>query len=239
MPSLPMIISRMVLSATRSNSPHLQLASHTQHLSTFNNNIRTGRLLPWVICLTLKRWSEVRYLTDLNFIHILKFISLDHLPLSHSSPTAERDPRWVEYQAHHPSAPLAPQGTSEPYLHRPQAQYHLNDDSTSIAGPSRVHTAHPRPAEPQSQSNNIALPTPPRSPPLIEDPPKKPLTLACLFCRKRKIACGSPPPGSPNRTCKCVLISFSLASFESDSRFLVNALVAVSSVYTPPRPAGA
>jgi hypothetical protein len=31
--------------------------------------------------------------------------------------------------------------------------------------------------------------------------PKKP-ALACLFCRKRKIACGPPPPDHPDRTCK-------------------------------------
>ncbi|KAI0935452.1 hypothetical protein AcV7_003881 [Taiwanofungus camphoratus] len=42
----------------------------------------------------------------------------------------------------------------------------------------------------------------PRPPSLVEDSPKKPLTLACFFCRKRKIACGSPPPGSKDRTCK-------------------------------------
>ncbi|KAI0684813.1 hypothetical protein BC835DRAFT_1227465, partial [Cytidiella melzeri] len=36
---------------------------------------------------------------------------------------------------------------------------------------------------------------------VVEDTPKKPLTLACLFCRKRKIACGSPAPGKKDRTC--------------------------------------
>ena len=41
-----------------------------------------------------------------------------------------------------------------------------------------------------------------RQPALIEDSPKKPLTLACFFCRKRKIACGSPPAGRKDRTCK-------------------------------------
>ncbi|KAI0784616.1 hypothetical protein C8Q75DRAFT_697997, partial [Abortiporus biennis] len=44
-------------------------------------------------------------------------------------------------------------------------------------------------------------PAPSRSPRLVEDTPKKPLSLACLFCRKRKIACGSPPPGRMDRTC--------------------------------------
>ncbi|KAI0245020.1 hypothetical protein BJV78DRAFT_793797 [Lactifluus subvellereus] len=27
---------------------------------------------------------------------------------------------------------------------------------------------------------------------------------ACLFCRRRKIACGAPPVGSADTTCKCV-----------------------------------
>jgi len=36
---------------------------------------------------------------------------------------------------------------------------------------------------------------------VAEDTAKKPLTLACFFCRKRKIACGSPPPGRIDRTC--------------------------------------
>ncbi|KZT04266.1 uncharacterized protein LAESUDRAFT_658075, partial [Laetiporus sulphureus 93-53] len=34
-----------------------------------------------------------------------------------------------------------------------------------------------------------------------DEPHRRPLTLACLFCRKRKIACGSPPPGAKDRTC--------------------------------------
>ncbi|KAI0630139.1 hypothetical protein C8Q77DRAFT_1063603 [Trametes polyzona] len=41
----------------------------------------------------------------------------------------------------------------------------------------------------------------PRPSSLIEDNPKKPLTLACFFCRKRKIACQSPPASSLDRTC--------------------------------------
>ncbi|KAI0674861.1 hypothetical protein C8Q78DRAFT_505850 [Trametes maxima] len=41
----------------------------------------------------------------------------------------------------------------------------------------------------------------PRPSSLIEDSPKKPLTLACYFCRKRKIACQSPPANSVDRTC--------------------------------------
>ncbi|KAI0715732.1 hypothetical protein C8Q72DRAFT_789933 [Fomitopsis betulina] len=55
----------------------------------------------------------------------------------------------------------------------------------------------------------LSIPTAPPPPPPaplrhsapVEDTPKKPLTLACFFCRKRKIACGSPPPGKKDRTC--------------------------------------
>ncbi len=50
-----------------------------------------------------------------------------------------------------------------------------------------------------------SLPAPPpvtRPSSLIEDSPKKPLTLACFFCRKRKIACQSPSANSSDRTCK-------------------------------------
>lgn len=32
--------------------------------------------------------------------------------------------------------------------------------------------------------------------------PRKPLVMACLFCRGRKIACGAPPPGSKDRSCE-------------------------------------
>lgn len=32
--------------------------------------------------------------------------------------------------------------------------------------------------------------------------PRKPLVMACLFCRGRKIACGAPPSGSSDRSCE-------------------------------------
>lgn len=73
--------------------------------------------------------------------------------------------------------------------------------------------AHPHPYSTlpahQHYPTPIAIPAS-RSPPLVEDAPKKPLTLACFFCRKRKIACGSPPPGKKDRTCKYVHL-FSLS----------------------------
>lgn len=45
------------------------------------------------------------------------------------------------------------------------------------------------------------------------DSDKKPF-LACLFCRTRKIVCGVPLPGYPDKTCGCVLLSALSASTE-------------------------
>lgn len=51
-------------------------------------------------------------------------------------------------------------------------------------------------------------------PPDDEEPKKskkrrEAVSLACYFCRKRKIACRQPPPGSLDRTCKSVSLLFS------------------------------
>ncbi|QRW08544.1 Fungal Zn(2)-Cys(6) binuclear cluster domain [Ceratobasidium sp. AG-Ba] len=60
----------------------------------------------------------------------------------------------------------------------------------------------------QAPERPVPIPAPTMSAPGAQSPdkkepqttPKKP-ALACLFCRKRKIACGPPPPDSPDRTC--------------------------------------
>ncbi|KAI0338254.1 hypothetical protein BDW22DRAFT_1338204 [Trametopsis cervina] len=79
------------------------------------------------------------------------------------------------------------------HLERPQPLY-----ASSYRAQQRQH-AHQHHQQ-QAFPTPISIPAP-RSPPLVEDAPKKPLTLACFFCRKRKIACGSPPPGKKDRTC--------------------------------------
>lgn len=74
--------------------------------------------------------------------------------------------------------------------------------------PLNMPVQHPQPVyaslrqQASQQRQPISIPIPSHSPPLVEDTPKKPLTLACFFCRKRKIACGSPPQGAKDRTCK-------------------------------------
>lgn len=98
------------------------------------------------------------------------------------SPVADR-PRHALYPAH-------------PY-HQFAAR-HVSPDQRPHAPPPppldqvRLH-AHPHTA--------MRLSPLPRNKhqPLEKKPP-----LACLFCRGRKIACGSPLPGSPDKTCKCV-----------------------------------
>lgn len=42
-------------------------------------------------------------------------------------------------------------------------------------------------------------------------------SLACFFCRERKIACGRPVEGSPDPTCKCVVRSMCDATCVNDS----------------------
>lgn len=79
---------------------------------------------------------------------------------------------------------------ASPLTHAPQAVRAITVQQPQPYYPSQ----QPTPPTP------ISIPS--HSPPLLEDTPKKPLTLACFFCRKRKIACGSPPPGSRDRTCK-------------------------------------
>ena len=99
---------------------------------------------------------------------------------------------------------LSSNGYAYPLIHAPRPQpvpdiHTLRGTTCSMDGGSRsmVHPHH------VLSIPSIPAPPPiPRPSSLIEDSPKKPLTLACFFCRKRKIACQSPPASSPDRTCK-------------------------------------
>jgi hypothetical protein len=57
----------------------------------------------------------------------------------------------------------------------------------------RHHSIRPKDPRPRRPSS----PRPSKTRSLDAKPP-----LACLFCRGRKIACGPPPPGSDDKTCK-------------------------------------
>jgi hypothetical protein len=98
------------------------------------------------------------------------------------------------------------------------------DSSRSMGGPSAVKRA--RKEDPSTSSLLLpSLQPPPSSPVMVFEPasrvsavtieeappgtkhpknvkePRKP-SLACLFCRERKIGCGRPPEGSEDMTCK-------------------------------------
>ena len=70
----------------------------------------------------------------------------------------------------------------------------MDDSPRSMVHPHRVLSIPSIPAPPPI----------PRSSSLIKDSPTKPLTIACFFCRRRKIECKSPPANSPDNTCKRV-----------------------------------
>ncbi|PCH35855.1 hypothetical protein WOLCODRAFT_166519 [Wolfiporia cocos MD-104 SS10] len=116
-------------------------------------------------------------------------------PRSYVYPQFNSDPAFH-------SAPPSPVEPLLPVIHAPQPQlvsatgvhpvvadYAAGSDA-ALAHAHRVLTIPTAP-----------LPAEQRPPVIVEDSPKRPLTLACFFCRKRKIACGSPPPGRKDRTC--------------------------------------
>ncbi|KAG9125461.1 hypothetical protein FRC07_007503 [Ceratobasidium sp. 392] len=76
--------------------------------------------------------------------------------------------------------------------------------------PSQAHErAHPMPVANSAQTlDKKDAPAP---------APKKP-ALACLFCRKRKIACGPPPPDSADRTCNQCLRRKQPCEYPTESR---------------------
>ncbi|KAJ1304865.1 hypothetical protein OPQ81_005999 [Rhizoctonia solani] len=94
---------------------------------------------------------------------------------------------------------------------------HQRHDSSSSDHYS--HRLAPAPIVP-SQARERVLPYPHASPEVEEkkeSPPKKP-ALACLFCRKRKIACGPPPPDNPDRTCNQCLRRKQHCEYPTESR---------------------
>ena len=126
--------------------------------------------------------------------------------------TLPRHDRYV-YPSFDYSPSPSPSSQHPPSIHAPQpksmrpvpiSMQHQHDyrGGGDDVGPPSV----PLPPPYQVLSIPTAPPPPPPAPlrhsAPVEDTPKKPLTLACFFCRKRKIACGSPPPGKKDRTCK-------------------------------------
>lgn len=66
---------------------------------------------------------------------------------------------------------------------------------------SRSWSPHKRTPSPRAPSVGARLSPLPHNTKVSTDTDKR-LTLACLFCRGRKIACGPPLPGSTDKSCK-------------------------------------
>ncbi|KIP01619.1 hypothetical protein PHLGIDRAFT_38235 [Phlebiopsis gigantea 11061_1 CR5-6] len=116
---------------------------------------------------------------------------------------ARTSPHGYAPQQQRTQSPMAHLPYVDPYHGAPDAHaqaFYLPSPAAPYAYAEQPPMCLPPPYHPAAAHTPIAIPAP-RSPPLVEDTPKKPLTLACFFCRKRKIACGSPQPGRKDRTC--------------------------------------
>ncbi|KAG8746652.1 hypothetical protein FRC10_004255 [Ceratobasidium sp. 414] len=91
-----------------------------------------------------------------------------------------------------------------------QYQQQVQQQLAPLVPPVVPSQAHERPAPVASSSQ---AETKKDGPPA----PKKP-ALACLFCRKRKIACGPPPPDSPDRTCNQCMRRKQICDYPAESR---------------------
>ncbi|CAE6397691.1 unnamed protein product [Rhizoctonia solani] len=116
-----------------------------------------------------------------------------------------------QFEANHRRQDSLPM--DQDYAYSPQ--HHRQSSSLS----DHPHRLLPAPVVP-SQARERTQPFAQSSPDVEEKketPPKKP-ALACLFCRKRKIACGPPPPDSPNRTCNQCLRRKQTCEYPTESR---------------------
>jgi hypothetical protein len=93
------------------------------------------------------------------------------------------------------SVEVEPSTSSFTGIHANQQHYHSQSKS-----PSYTHCESSGSLRQRSTSPRGALRISP--PPHKKRSMDKKLALACLFCRGRKIACGSLVPGSKDRTCK-------------------------------------
>ncbi|CAE6374732.1 unnamed protein product [Rhizoctonia solani] len=93
---------------------------------------------------------------------------------------------------------------------------HQRQNSSSSDHSHRLLPAPVVPSQARERPQPFAQPSPDVEE-KKETPPKKP-ALACLFCRKRKIACGPPPPDSPDRTCNQCLRRKQPCEYPTESR---------------------
>ncbi|KAF8712181.1 hypothetical protein RHS03_01106, partial [Rhizoctonia solani] len=95
--------------------------------------------------------------------------------------------------------------------------HHQRQNSSSSDHSHRLLAAPVVPSQARERPQPFAQSSPDVVEEKKETPPKKP-ALACLFCRKRKIACGPPPPDSPDRTCNQCLRRKQSCEYPTESR---------------------
>lgn len=84
--------------------------------------------------------------------------------------------------------------------------------------PVPVPVAIPPVVPSQAYDHPMPIPLVPSLEPEKKDPPPKKPALACLFCRKRKIACGPPPPNSKDKTCNQCVRRKQVCEYPTESR---------------------
>jgi hypothetical protein len=118
---------------------------------------------------------------------------IDHLPYDPYS--------YSQFYSYPPVSPTYSYTLA--YDHPPQLNHNPHSPITPVS-PSPSVQFSPPPSQPQQlDSTSSSTSTTTTDSPILVTPGKKP-PLACLFCRGRKIACGPPPPGSTDKTCKYV-----------------------------------
>ncbi|KAH7339895.1 hypothetical protein B0J17DRAFT_378735 [Rhizoctonia solani] len=109
--------------------------------------------------------------------------------------------------------------TDQDHHHQNHSAHHRHTSSSSSSSDPHSHMLAPAPIVP-SQAHERApafTSASPEAEDKKESPTKKP-ALACLFCRKRKIACGPPPPDSTDRTCNQCLRRKQVCEYPTESR---------------------
>lgn len=127
--------------------------------------------------------------------------------LSHTDPNIDPPAQSREHDA----AAESSQFYSHRVISRSPRQPSLELPLMSVEASNLINTIGPQSIPPPTSSASssqsvLKLGT-------TKKPSERKKTLACLFCRERKIACGKPPLGSLDKTCRCASWFWSLLTF--------------------------
>lgn len=124
------------------------------------------------------------------------------------APVQQRhEPPWSQtsgYPAHdlHPlPSEVASPSVSSPTIDDSSSHRHIQSPKVKHHAVSRGRSPHKRSPTPSSSSLDIRFSPMPHKKKVAADMKTRP-SLACFFCRGRKISCGPSPPGSTDQSCK-------------------------------------